>query len=200
MNKRIIGLVTSILFSCSTGIKENVTNNVDSTGIEFTKETTTEFTRAISVLPQLTLPFQIYCEKCCDMSKVDQENESIRKFIPAGTGLVGIINKNDKHVAILTTFAADMIVPVVRVYDLNGKQLSEQGFMTGWCGRDVDFLGKQYFTIGTDMTLSDIDSSYSFEMDSTYVTILDTHKIEVRRIQYRVNEDGLIVENNARQQ
>lgn len=194
MKKRTLGVVISILFSCSSGIKETVKNSVDSAEIEPANENETEFTRLISTLPQLTLPFQIYCEECCDLSKVDQKNKLMRKFIPEQVGVLGIIDKNEKHVTLLTTFATDMIVPVVRVYDLNGKELSEKGFMGDWCGQYIDFVGKQYFRVGTDKVLSDIDSTYFFEMDATHVTILDTTKIEIRETQFHVNEDGLIVE------
>jgi hypothetical protein len=191
-------LLAVILLNCSQQTKDQLadTSDHDSSLVnsEINAKTDTEFSRFTSMLPKIILPLSLSCEKCCDYPEIDSENELIKKYLPEGARLVGLIFKNEKHAGILVTYAGDMLIPSVVIYDLAGKKLSDQNFMTGWCGRDYDFLQVQYFTIDADHTLHSIDTAWSFEMDSASQEIIDTVKMEISKKDFYINTDGQIVE------
>jgi hypothetical protein len=87
-----------------------------------------------------------------------------------------------------------MIIPSVVIYDLTGKKINEKNFLTGWGGRDYDYLNLQYFKINADYTMSSIDTAHTFEMDSVNENILDTIKTEISAKNFYINTEGQIVE------
>lgn len=152
-----------------------------------------DFRDFILLIPQIKLPFQTYCENCCDHPKIDYDNKLIKRFIPEGSSVVGLFSIAENFVAILVTYPGDMIIPSIVTYDKYGKKLDEQGFMKNWCGREIDYLGLQYFKINDDYTITTIDTSYTFRMDSITDKIIDTIKIEITKNDYFINQKGKIL-------
>jgi hypothetical protein len=188
-----------ILLNCSSPPKEQFASGDDSSKIDPSKVPATEFVDAIhsclhcNCLSRLAARTVVICHWLNRTARLS------RKFIPGGTGLVGLIERNESYISLLTTFAADGLVPVVRVYDLNGKQISERSFMTDYCGRpEPEYLQTQHFRIGADKVLSETDSSFTFLVDSTYSTIFDTTKIEISETRYHMNKAGLIIEIDSK--
>jgi len=186
MKSRNIVILAVILFTCS---RNRETTSSDSAAISGQ----TEFETFVNLLPAIKLPVIINCESCCDLPTLDTENPIVQKYAPQGASLYGVVFRNDTHIGILTTFPADMIIPTLRVYNLQGKQLDEMNFLTGWCGREPEFFQSQNFQVTADYIFSEIDSTYTFEMDSTMEEILDTIKTEFTRTDYYVNNEGKIV-------
>lgn len=177
-----------LLISCTSKQTETKTDTTDS-----------DFQKFISLIPKVELPYQVYCSDCCNHPEIELPAE-LEKYKPAGSQIVGVIFNNEKYVGVLTTFAADMIIPTVNVYNQNGELISKQNFMADWCDRDYDFMQKQYFNISKEGVLSEIDTAYYFEMDSITQKIIDTTKIEFAEMNYFLNNDGKIVEMNRGEQ
>jgi hypothetical protein len=104
-------LLLTILVSCSQGTKESLADHSD---IDPTRgkdqiavNSGNDFSQFISMLPKIKLPFELYCEKCCDHPAFDRENEIVKKYTPDGSTLIGLIFVNENHAGILTTYAAD---------------------------------------------------------------------------------------------
>jgi len=152
----------------------------------------------VSLLPKLELPFEINCEKCCNHPQIDYDNELVKKFRPEGSGIVGLIQKTNDKVIILVTYPADMIIPSVKVYDLEGKLLGQKDFMTSYCGGDVDYYGSQFLKISAGMSFTTIDTSYYLERDTVEYHVMDTTKIEIATKEFVINNKGEFVENSAR--
>jgi hypothetical protein len=153
-----------------------------------------DFQKFISLLPKIELPYRVYCADCCKHPEILLPPE-LEKYKPAGSQIIGVIFNNEKYVGLLTTFAADMLIPTVSIYSNHtGELKSQKSFIGGWCDRDFDFMQKEYFNISTEGILSEIDTSYYFEMDSLSQEIIDTTKIELKAERYVVNGDGKIVE------
>jgi hypothetical protein len=196
--KLFLALLAVILINCSQRANDQLANTSDRDSAvadsEIPAKTDAEFLRFTSMLPVIDLPLELSCETCCSHPEIDRENELIKRYAPEGSRLAGLIFKNEKHAGILTTYAADLIIPSVIVYDLTGKKISEQNFMTNWCGRDYDFLQIQHFRINADHTLHSIDTAWSFEVDSASQEIIDTVKIEISKKDFYINTDGQIAE------
>lgn len=165
----LIILLFAILFGCNQRPSESSTS----------KQNNDEFAQFVSMLPQLSLPYEVYCEKCCGHPDLDYESDLIKKYKPEGSSPVGLIFKDEKHVAILVTYAGDMLIPAVVVFDFNGNKIDEKNFMTGWCDRDYDFKQSQYFKINVDHTLNETDTAYYFSINTETDEIIDTTKIEI---------------------
>lgn len=191
---RKILLLTFLGLSCCTADKkENKTTEEKEIAIS-----ENEFTKYLDLLPTLTLPFETNCEKCCDHLKMDYDNELINKFKPEGTAIVGLVSRTENRAIILVTYPADMIIPSLKVYDLKGNLTGDMTFMTSYCGGEPGFYSRQFFRINADISLSQIDTLYETTFDSLTYHTLDTTKIEITKKNFRVNEKGEIVEDNAR--
>lgn len=91
-----------------------------------------------------------------------------------------------------------MIIPSIKVYDLKGNLTGDMTFMTSYCGGEPGFYNRQFFRINTDISLSQIDTLYETTFDSLTYHTLDTTNIEITKKNFRINEKGEIVEDNAR--
>ena len=157
-----------------------------------------EFIQYLNLLPTITLPFEPNCEKCCDHLKIDNDNELVKKFKPEGTAIVGLISRTNDRAIILVTYPADMIIPSLKVYDLKGNLTGDMTFMTNYCGGEPGFYSRQFFKIDKEISLSQIDTLYETTYDSLTYQTLDTVDIKVTTKNFKVNEKGKIVEDNAR--
>ena len=196
MKQLTLILLLAILMSCSNGSRTPSPDQVDSVkaGIRNNESSEDTFMKFVTRLPKVNLPFEIYCEKCCDHPAFDRENELIVRYIPAGANPIGLIFKNKNNVGVLATYAGDMLIPVVIIFDLAGKKTDEKSFMKGWCGRDLEILGLQYFRINSDLTMNATDTTYSFALDKKSHEIVDTLKTEILSTDFYVSADGKIVQ------
>jgi hypothetical protein len=191
---RKILLLTILGLGCCTADKKETktTDEQEITSIE------SEFTKYLDLLPTLTLPFETNCEKCCDHLKIDYDHEIINKFKPEGAAIVGLVSRTENRAIILVTYPADMIIPSLKVYDLKGNLTGDMTFMTSYCGGEPGLYNKQFFRINSDISLSQIDTLYETTLDSVTYHTLDTTNIEITKKNFRINEKGEIVEDNAR--
>lgn len=194
MNKHFLLALILLVFSCGkTENKESVQNN---SAVSQKAATDPDFTRFLSLLPKVSLPFEATCDNCCVHPVVDYENELIKRFTPAGSRIVGLVRRNQENAVILVTYPADIVFPSIKVYDLTGKLLDEESLMTNYCGADFEFLGKQSFRINADYSITAIDTSYHFKMDTVSYEIIDTVKIDITEKKFMITEAGSIIENN----
>ena len=191
--RKIILLILLGLSCCTVDKKENdTTDNKKDSVVE------NEFVKYLDLLPTLTLPFETNCEKCCDHLKIDYDNELINKFKPEGTAIVGLISRTEDKAIILVTYPADMIIPSLKVYDLKGNLTGDMTFMTDYCGGEPGFYSRQFFRIDRNLLLSQIDTLYETTFDSLTYHTLDTVDIKITTKNFKVNDKGKIVEDNAR--
>jgi hypothetical protein len=194
---RILIILIFITLGCSNSNKEN-RNNLTTDSIYLNNDNQiiidNDFQKFISSAPKINLPFTTYCAYCCDYPIIDNDNILLKKYLPEGASLVGLVSTNKKYSVILVTYPADMIIPSIVVYDYDGKVIDEKNFMTNYCGQEYDFLGLQYFYINKDLTFSEIDTSFTFQMDSITNMIIDTIETEVSQKSYFINSNGKIDE------
>ena len=178
-----------LLFSCQTQIEKPLTKN-KSDNDHLKNES--EFLLICKNLPVVNLPFSVYCENCCSHPQLSSEQEKINSYLPEGSSIVGLIDLNDSFATLLTTYPADLIIPAVITFDFNGNKIDEEVFLGGYCGNDLEFRGQNHFSISSDLTLIEKDTSYYFKRDSESLDILDTIKTEIETKKYKMNKRGEI--------
>lgn len=194
---RILSIaLVAALIACSPKSNETSTDKDSLQVGDELKPGTAGFADFLSALPRIKLPYEVYCEKCCDHPDLEKYADLVSRYVPEGATVVGLIFQNERHAGILVTYAADMFIPSVVVYDKTGKITSEEKFLTAWCGRDVDYVGLQYLTITSEKSIVETDTSYSLEIDSLASKILDTTKTEVSRKNFFVDNDGRITQGD----
>lgn len=151
----------------------------------------------VSLLPQLQLPLDVNCETCCPRAAVDDDHPLVQQFKPEGSSLVGLIDKTPDHVIILTMYPADIMVPVVTVYNPEGTLLAKMDFLTSYCGGDVDLYSKNRLTITRDMHFVQTDTTYYFEVDSAQQQVLDTTEIDIARKVWAIDKKGQFMEQKS---
>jgi hypothetical protein len=195
MSLRTILVAITIVMSCSSPRPES-TSEAKPTEIN-KKETVPldkDFDNFVAMLPEIALPLHIRCEDCCHHPEFEREHPLVKKYIPEGANTIGLFFKNEKHVGVLATYAADLLIPSVVIYDRRGKILSQRNFMTSYCGRDYDFVGLQHLVVNADNTLNAIDTTYTLKLDSLTAEIIDTLETEVVRKDFFIHASGEIVE------
>ena len=154
-----------------------------------TTQISNDFQDFVETLPIIRLPYEMYCEDCCGRLDYNYNDTRLQKYLPNGSSLIGVVFKNPHYIGILVSYPSDMIIPAVVIYDVSGRKIDEKSFLTHWCGRDVDLDGRQHFIIHDDATFSEIDTTYTFALDSTNA-IFDTLKTEISRKDFKVDNSG----------
>ena len=168
---RILIVILFVLTCCTGDKKQTVVTETNSMADN-------DFIKFVSLLPKLKLPFEVNCEKCCDHPKIDYDNELVKKFNPEGSAIVGLIEKTSDRVVILVTYSADMIIPSVKVYDLEGKLTGQMNFMTGYCGGDFEYYASQFFRVRSGLSFSSIDTSYYLKMDTVHFEVIARQRLK----------------------
>ena len=188
--KRAFILILMALTSCKQPAKETTRNET----APASTPSSDDFEKYVALLPKVSLPFDTNCEKCCQHPKLDNENWLISKLSSEGETIVGVIEKTSDRVVILSTLAADNIIPSVRVYNAKGELLGKKIFLTNYCGGEPGFYSTQYFRINPDISLTEIDTTYHMTFDSVTYVNTDTTKVDIERNNYTINDKGEITE------
>ncbi|TNE53829.1 MAG: hypothetical protein EP338_09885 [Bacteroidetes bacterium] len=153
--------------------------------------TKSAFQKLCEKLPEIQLPYSVYCEKCCVHPKLAKEQTEIKKYLPEGTSFVGIIEINENYISMLITHAADWIIPAVIVLDIDGKLIDEEIFLGGYCGSDYEYIGKQYFFIDSPTQLREVDTSLQVNYHEETFDIKDTLMIEIVTKNFKIDPKGI---------
>jgi hypothetical protein len=156
-----------------------------------------EFSRYLDLLPKVSILYETNCEHCCTHLSLDDDNALVRKYRPEGAAIVGLVSRTDERAILLVTFAADMIIPSLKVYDLSGNLTGEMNFMTNYCGGEPGFYSSQFFKINTNNSFSQIDTLYEMTIDTLTYNILDTASIKITAKHFIINKAGEIIENSS---
>ncbi|GET23296.1 hypothetical protein [Prolixibacter denitrificans] len=203
MRKLIILLIASLLFSCSSkkeNNKGNSTKTIKSENIKIKKHITNKkFAALLDKLDTLSLPYKNGCfgeykgNNILDTSEysflVRNVWECPYRKIPT---------KNNFEI-IMYLVPADVLLPVIRTYDLNGKEIDSEQMFFGYCGGEPSYYHTEHFEIDKRLNIHHIDSTWTCEVDSLYNDIDSTRVLKVKTYQWKIQEDGQIVKekNNA---
>lgn len=145
----------------------NACANYDSEAKNRNSSPKTAFEQFADSIPQLELPFEL------STSDEIEYVESNSRFIPEGAALIGKLKSQSNKWLIIYSYPADIRLPILEVYDNNGKKLHEiQLFDYGSC--PVTSSGYSKFVIENEKEIykENICDLYDSRIDR------DTIKIE----------------------
>ncbi|MFN8287659.1 MAG: hypothetical protein U0V74_12930 [Chitinophagales bacterium] len=152
-----------------------------------------DFEKFAGSLPVIQLPYHTSCYECCKFSMVNLDSIAQAKYNPEGLYIYGKLGVLNGHTLVFGAYPSDINSPTLLVFDIEGKLIDEQYFLTDYCGGDFDFYGKQAIYIDKDYSVTERDTSYYFKMDTLNFEVTDTEKIEIKRMAYVVTQEGKIV-------
>ncbi|WP_192822186.1 hypothetical protein [Rufibacter sp. LB8] len=190
----LIGLAASTVVSCSNESNANYERNP-------TAETVTQ----AADIPQVS--FEAFAEELAPLALPFTAGCSFA-FVPsptADTAAAGhflkphelpyrkvIVNKN--VVALVVLFPTDEILPRLRTFTPDGRQLDEQDLKFLPCREEPSSDHREQFTIAKDFTITHTDSTTRWQVDAQYNEVPNTRKLTVTRKRFKIQANGQIDE------
>lgn len=105
----------------------------------------------ISIVPKIKLPIKFKCEKGFKRLRVNNKNDTIRKFKPEGATIIGKLCSNESEPAFIYSYPADTVYPMIKKYDLLGNEINElRIFALRDCVTDEEYSATTFGIIDTD--------------------------------------------------
>lgn len=127
-----------------------------------------KFQLLLSKYPDIKLPLVI---KACDLnpdslSLVDSTTElsPFDKSVPAFC--YGKFLTRENLYAVLTLASADCMLPMISMYDHEGKLIDSESLSIGYGGMDCGFSSEEFLKIGEDYSLYACDTILTMKCDS----------------------------------
>jgi hypothetical protein len=186
-----IALLTTLVWSCTNQNETNVLIPPSEVQEIDSRKFKSDFEKLCKSLPNINIPYSIYCEECCVHPELTENQNLINQYLPEGSSFMGVIEINDDYVSLLTTYPADWIIPAVVVINLDGEIVDEEIFLGGYCGNDFGYIRKQYFHINNKVELLEIDTSYRISYDEETFEIVDTTKTQIENKKFKIDKNGI---------
>lgn len=151
-----------------------------------------DFEKLCQQLPAIKLPFELNCFDCCIHPKLTMETAPIKKYLPKGSTFVGVLDITDTYISLLVSYPADLIIPSVCTFSLDGQPIAEQHLLGGACGEDYEVLFAQHLSILSTTEFLETDTTLEVMMEPATYEVLDTLSVEVEQQSFRITEKGEI--------
>jgi hypothetical protein len=104
---------------------ESLSDTKDKDSLEDAELDQIKFKDYAERVPMIDLPFKFSCDSGLVWAEIDYDNNVIRKYQPKSAGILGKLFEDQKSVGIIYTFPADIVFPIIYVYDLNGEVMEK---------------------------------------------------------------------------
>jgi len=170
-----ITLISTLMFSCK---EENKNKN---------------FAAFLNTIPELQLPFN--ANSYVDLQTKVQIDTTFNKYNDIyANGIYGKIKINDSINAIIYLLAGDNVFPKIVTYDKQGTKIAEQILVNLPGGSDgYNGNGSSFVNLNKDLEIQIIDTTNSFERDSTDVIIEKSRSTEITIEKYIIKPNGQIM-------
>jgi hypothetical protein len=150
------------------------------------------FNSYLNKISAITLPYETTCGKFNPDSPID-DMDLIQKYSEGGfePPYRRISTENDFEI-VLCYGIGDNLIPIIRTYDKDGKILSSQQIFFGYCGGEPGFYQSEFLKINPDLSITHIDSTWTYEIDSLDNNIPETENLEVVITEYKIQNNGNI--------
>lgn len=150
------------------------------------------FSKYLERIESVSLPFSASCFDFTDFESTAKYTDLIDTAYASEWEIpFRKINTNGNYKIVIYLSPADIYVPILRTYDLNGKKISEFQFFSN-CGGEPGFRERQFIKINSDLQIIKKDTIWKWDLDQNYNEIDSTMKIEVIETILSVNENGKI--------
>jgi len=161
---------------------------------EISKSIDGRFEEFLSALEPLVLPHQFECYDFNDQDLLEKLSEtkdtiySEKWDIPYKRIII-----NEQFESAIFLSPADIYIPVLKTFNLNGDLISELQLMTS-CGQEPGFFSRQFVTIEPSLEIIRIDSTWRCEVNNQGIEDKSTEKLEVTTERFKINKVGEIIE------
>ena len=151
-----------------------------------------DFNSYLNKIRIISLPYETTCGKFNSDSPIE-DMDLIKKYSGGEfePPYRRILTENDFEI-ILCFGIGDNLTPIIRTYDRNGKILSSQQLFFGYCGGEPGFYQSEFLKINSDLSITHIDSTWTYETDSLDNNIPETENLEVVITKYQIQNNGNI--------
>jgi len=193
-NVLVIGSFMSVFLSCGTTQKNDKKEEVEEQNIQ---KDTLSFMEIISVVPDVKLPYTMWCGIENDNNQYPDTEElgsDIANLLPKGDPLVivGKLPINNDKIYLLYGLVGDIIYPYLNIYDKKGKKIDSLYLHIGYCAGDENEIRTTATTINKDFSIHMTDTmqyhrdignneGYEWIIDSIIVT---THTMNLTKDGY----------------
>lgn len=190
LKNKVFLLYSSFIFSVfiagcnnSSGNTQNIrTNNLN----------TPIFSIYSGAVNSIKLPFKDSCDDTLAIQRLNLP-DSLSKFKNYGQ-LIGKINETQKYTAILYSISGDVQLPVLYVFNKDGKEISSLKLLIGnCCGENEDCSGLSTAQITNDMHIILKDSMQTFERDKRKYDKKRSIQIFKKREEFKIDSTGKII-------
>ncbi|PXY03076.1 hypothetical protein DF185_03015 [Marinifilum breve] len=187
--------MTIVSCSLANSKKESVTSDkkeIRSQNTTEKKVVNGEFQKFLNQLDFLELPYETNCfndykqdkEISQELTMKFNDNELEYPYKKIAT--------TEKFKIIIFLASADVLLPIVKTYDLNGNIIDSEQLFWGYCGGEPGYYHTEHLQINSSNLITHIDSTWTHEVDTDYNEIKGTEKFELKVIDFVINSDGTI--------
>ena len=172
--------------------------DIDSSSFEVENQVNSpSFMEVISSIPDIKLPYTMYCGIECYMTSYPTAKDLGAFFIktvpePEVSKIVGKLSINNDKVYILYGLVGDIIYPHLNIYDKNGHKLDSLYLHISYCIADCEGVVSTATIINKDFSISMADTAKHFhcidDHNNGYEQILDSIIISTRKM--NLTKDG----------
>ncbi|WP_133249937.1 hypothetical protein [Marinifilum breve] len=188
-------IMTIVSCSLANSKKESVTSDkkeIRSQNTTEKKVVNGEFQKFLNQLDFLELPYETNCfndykqdkEISQELTMKFNDNELEYPYKKIAT--------TEKFKIIIFLASADVLLPIVKTYDLNGNIIDSEQLFWGYCGGEPGYYHTEHLQINSSNLITHIDSTWTHEVDTDYNEIKGTEKFELKVIDFVINSDGTI--------
>ncbi len=192
-----ISFLIAMTFACSISNRKkeptkSIKEEVAQKTVSEKKIVNVDFQEYLNQMDFLELPYQTNC-----FNDYKQDNEISHE-------LTMKFNDNEleypyKKIATTEEFKivmylapADVLLPIIKTYDPNGKIIDSEQLFWGYCGGEPGYYHTEHLQIKSNNLIRHIDSTWTHEVDDDYNEIKGTEKFELRVIDFVIKSDGTI--------
>ena len=200
VRKALLKLTVLVFLTNCSNTGSNKSNSVVNNAVESTimqgstaPDRNKEFSRYLCEINTLDLPYETSCNT---FNPVTPEYDSalVSKFAGSYTEIpFRRIHTNHSYEIIINFIIADNYVPIVKTYGETGKIISSRRFFNGYCGEDPGYLHYESIRIAPDLTITQTDSTWTWQIDSLDNELPGTKKFEVITTHYCIDNSGEIL-------
>jgi hypothetical protein len=201
--KRAFVLFLIILSGCNNqgktvNEKDSQTKESNTSGIKLNNnqsiDTITTFDNYIGLMPSLMIPVKITCDDQPYPIPDLYNNRSYgRMFRPEGAAIIGKLRTTNKYVAIIYAYPADISLPILETYTLEGVKLDQlQLFNLSSCVTDFNdtIETNSSFLIFENFDIKIIDSIFNTTTHTDGNIVRTFKQTNVKK--YMIDDSGMI--------
>lgn len=185
-------LISTALLAC---VKENKTES--KSWNERRQKMEYSFSEYSDKIPQIILPLSSSCDIELKGSRLGFTNQEISKFGTETSEVYGKLADKEKFTAIIYLYPADVVLPIIQTTDKKGNKISRLDLYENYCNESETSLETSAFIINEDLSIQLTDTLTTFDRNENDDIIESTKKTTVSRKQFRINENGKIIEQKT---